>query len=250
MNHTLEKLDAGDPVLGAWVLSGSRRVAEVMARTELDWLGIDTEHAPYSPERVESLVTTIASKATPIVRLPSVDAAVAGKAKQALDVGAGGVIIPNVETVEQAESAVAAAQFPPAGRRGVAGTVRANEYGEAFDEYIDRANEQTLIAFQIESQQGAASADDILAVEGLDVVLIGSNDLSASMGYPGDKNHPEVRAAIEGVFEAARTHDVVPGIAGRTPAEKDKLIGEGFQFILLGADVSFMRSGVAPFFSE
>lgn len=249
MNDTLRKLRTGDVVVGAWLLSGSPRAAELLSRTALDWVGVDTEHAPYSPERVEATVRAVGDGTTPLVRLPSVEAATAGGAKHALDAGAQGVVVPGVDSPEDAERAVRAAQFPPAGDRGVAGTVRANAYGETFDDYVATANDETLVVVQLESRAAVERAEAILGVDGIDVAFVGENDLSSAFGHPGETDRPEVTAAVDRVFEAARANDVAPGIAGRTPADVDRRADRGFRFFLLGADLSFMRSGVETFLS-
>ena len=250
MNETLERLTAGRVVRGAWVLSGSPRVAEVLARTPVDWLAVDTEHAPAAPERVEAIVRAIEPAATPLVRLPSVEAACAGAAKQALDVGARGVIVPGVESAAEAERAVAAARFPPAGERGVAGTVRANAYGDRFDQYVATANDETIVVVQIETPAAVDRVDEILGVEGIDVAFIGENDLSAAMGHPGEKDHEAVVTAVETVREAAAERGIYPGIGGRTPERMDDRIDRGFRWFLLGADLSFARAGIQPFLAQ
>ncbi|WP_330633358.1 HpcH/HpaI aldolase family protein [Halocatena halophila] len=249
-NHTIRKLKQGETVVGSWLLSGSERVAEVLSQTAIDWIGIDTEHAPHSPERVESLIRAVTPDATPLVRLPSVEAAISGSAKHALDAGAQGIIVPNVETPTDAASIVQVSSFPPTGKRGVAGTVRANAYGERFDDYVTTANEETLITIQLETPSAINRADEILAVDGIDVAFIGENDLSAALGHPGEKDHPEVTAAVQRAFDAAQNNDVYPGIAGRTPAVQTERVDFGFRFFLLGADLTFMRTGLAPFLTE
>ena len=173
-------------------MSRSARAAEVLSRTGVDWVGIDTEHAPYSPERVEALVRAIEPEATPLVRLPSLSEAVSGAAKHALDSGAQGVIVPSVETASDAEAVVESTHFPPIGTRGVAGTTRANAYGENFDDYVANADTDTLVAVQIESPPAVESIEEILAVDGIDVAFVGENDLSSALGHPGQIDHPEV----------------------------------------------------------
>jgi 2-keto-3-deoxy-L-rhamnonate aldolase RhmA len=250
VNRSMQKLDRGDAVVGAWLLSGSTRAAEVLAQTSVDWVSIDTEHAPHSPERVEALVRAIEPHATPLVRLPSVETAVSGGAKHALDSGAKGVIVPGVDTPADAEDVVRATYFPPSGERGVAGTTRANTYGENFDDYVATANDETLVVVQIESPSAVEQVEEILAVDGIDVAFIGENDLSAAYGHPGEKGHPDVTAAVERVFEAAQSNDVYPGIAGRTPEIQAERTERGFRFFLLGADLTFMRNGVEDFLTD
>ncbi|MFB6135319.1 MAG: HpcH/HpaI aldolase/citrate lyase family protein [Halobacteriaceae archaeon] len=246
-NETLAALRRGDDAVGCWLLSGSPRVAEALAGTAVDWLCIDTEHAPHSPERVEALVRAVEPDATPLVRLPSVEDAVSGGAKRALDAGAQGVVVPGVETRGDAEAVVRAALLPPAGERGVAGTTRANGYGERFDDYVEGANAETLVAVQLETPPAVEAVGDVLAVDGVDVAFVGENDLSAALGRPGETEDPEVAAAVERVREAARDVGVAPGIAARTPAARAERSERGFQFFLLGADLTFARRGVAAF---
>ena len=247
MNDTLQKLDTGDVVVGAWLLSGSPRAAEVLSQTAVDWIGIDTEHAPHSPERVEAIVRAVERETTPLVRLPSVEAAVTGGTKYALDSGAGGIIVPGIETPEDAERVVRATHFPPAGERGVAGTIRANAYGENFTDYVASANDETVVILQFESPAAIERAEEILTVDGIDVAFIGENDLSSAFGHPGETDHPRVKAAVQRVFEAAQANDVFPGVAGRTPAVMTERAERGFRFFLIGADLTFMRSGVDTF---
>ncbi|WP_323174633.1 aldolase/citrate lyase family protein [Natrialba sp. PRR66] len=249
-NHALAELKRGNSVVGAWILSQSARTAEVLSRTDIDWIGIDTEHAPYSPKHVERLIRAIEPNATPIVRLPSIDEATSGAAKHALDSGAQGVIVPSVQTPTDAQAVVRSTYFPPVGERGVAGTTRANGYGENFEGYVNDAGTETLVAIQIESPPAVEAVREILAVDGIDVAFIGENDLSAALGYPGETDHPEVRNAVERVLDAAIENDVFPGIAGRTPAIQAERMDRGFRFFLLGADLSFMRSGIQKFLSE
>lgn len=246
-NHVLASLADDDPVFGAWTLSASPRMAEALSDT-LDWVGIDTEHAPIGPDRVESMIRAVEGhETTAIVRLPSVERTVDGDAKRALDSGAGGIIVPDVESRHDAQRAVAAAKFPPDGERGVAGTTRANDYGKDFDEYVDGANDETLVVVQIESPAGVDAVDEILSVEGIDVAFVGENDLSAAMGHPGEKDHPDVAAATAAVKAATERHGVVPGIGGRTPENARERIDNGYRFFLLGADLTFARDGVGRF---
>ncbi|MEY7850100.1 HpcH/HpaI aldolase/citrate lyase family protein [Natrarchaeobius sp. A-rgal3] len=241
------RLERGGIAVGAWLFSGSPRAAEALSSTALDWIAIDMEHAPVSPERMESLVRAIAPKASPIVRLPSVDAAIAGGAKHALDTGAEGIIVPGVETEADAKQVVEACKIPPLGSRGVAGTTRANDYGNEFQDHWKSANERTFLTVQIESKTGIDNVEEIFSVPGVDVGFVGENDLAASLDVLGEKDHPDVKASVDEVLRAALNNNVIPGIAGRTPQLLNERIERGFQFFLLGADVKFMRTAVEDF---
>lgn len=219
----------------------------MLSRTAVDWIGIDTEHAPHSPERVEALVQAVEPHTTPLVRLPSVEAS---GAKHALDAGAQGVIVLGVETPGDARDVVQATHFPPVGERGVAGTTRANAYGEQFEDYVTTANDETLLTIQIETPSAVESVAGILAVDGIDVAFISENNLSAAFGHPGETDHPEVTTAVQRVFAATQNNDVYPGIAGRTRDIQSERSKHSFQFFLLGADLSFMRTGIEEFLPE
>ncbi|WP_267641577.1 HpcH/HpaI aldolase family protein [Haloarchaeobius amylolyticus] len=244
-NETAAGLAAGESVLGAWVESASPRLAEALAATRLDWLGIDMEHTPVGPGEVESLVRAIHPDATPIVRLPSVEYAVARGCKLALDAGAGGVIVPRVESAADAEAVVEAATFPPDGDRGVAGSVRANGFGEGFDEHVATADDERLVVVQLETAAGIEHADDIVSVPGVDVAFVGENDLSASLGTPGEKTREPVQDGVEAVRRAASEAGVHAGVAARDGETRAEREAQGFRFFLLGGDCSLAREGLA-----
>lgn len=246
VNHTLDCLDDDRPARGAWVTSNAPRVAEALARSDLDWVGIDGQHAPASAERTEDLVRATGDHATPVVRLRSVDSAVDGEAAAVLDAGAKGLIVPNVSSGADAEAVVDAALYAPEGTRGVAGTVRANNYGAAFDANVRDANDDLLVVLQVESATGVENVEDIVGVEGVDAVLVGRNDLSASMGWPGKTERTEVREAVDRVRRAAEDAGVAPGIKTGDPDAIRERIDEGYRFLLLGSDFSLLRAGLDP----
>jgi len=245
-NTVARALAADEPVYGAWVESTSPRAADVLAASGLDWLAIDMEHTPADFRTVETILRGVdVAETTPLVRLSSVEHAIQGGCKRALDAGARGLIVPQVETPEQAARVVAEAKFPPAGTRGVAGSVRANGYGTDFDQCVSDANAETLVVVQLETTTAVERADVILAVDGIDVAFVGENDLSASYGHPGEKNREDVRQAVSRVRRAAEANDVYAGLAGRTPEKLAERLAEGFRFFLLGGDLSLLRDGIA-----
>jgi len=243
-NAIRETIERDEPAVGAWLLSGSVRVAERLSQTVLDWIGIDTEHAPYSPERVENVIRAIEPRATPLVRLPSVEAAATGAAQRALDAGAGGIIVPGVDSPADAERVVSHARFPPTGDRGVAGTTRANAYGDQFATHLDGTAAEPLVVIQLESPTAVEQAEDILAVDRIDVAFVGENDLSSALGHPGEVDHPAVRSAVEQMVAAADRREVTSGIAGRSTEMIEQRANRGFRFFLIGADLSFIHRGV------
>ena len=175
--------------------------------------------------------------ATPLVRIPeSVPGEYPGVILRILDLGAMGVIVPHVDTREEAQAVVDAVKYAPAGRRGMFDVGRQTGYGTRMSaqEYVKRANEETLVVVMIESTEGLANVDDILSVDGVDVVQIGSSDLSASMGFRGDLAAPQVVAAIDRIVAAARKHGVAPGVgsfAGFSPERMRHYLQTGAQFV-------------------
>ncbi|MFB6298666.1 MAG: HpcH/HpaI aldolase/citrate lyase family protein [Halobacteriales archaeon] len=250
-NPLKRKLAADEPVFGPWVASLSPRSAEVLGAAGVDWLGIDMEHTPATAMDVESIVRGAERHdVPPIVRLPAVDHAAAGGAKRVLDSGAKGLIFPRVESAEDAERAVRAARFPPRGDRGVAGSTRANGYGEQFDEYVGSANEAVLVIVQIETQAAVDRIDEILAVDGIDVAFIGENDLSTTFGHPGEKDRSAVTEAVTTIREAAAERDIHAGIVAGESDRIEKRIDAGFRFFLMGGDLGFLRDGVRSVLPE
>jgi 2-keto-3-deoxy-L-rhamnonate aldolase RhmA len=184
-------LPAGEVTIGAWISFAESAVAEIMAGTGFDWILIDTEHAPFSPEGLQIVLTAFNGReSVPIVRVPWNNPAII---KQALDLGAGGVLVPMVNSVDEARAAVAACRYPPEGIRGF-GPRRASDYYRNVTEYVASANDSVIIALQIEHIEAVKSIADIAAVPGIDVLCLGPNDLSGSMGLLGQIEHPSVVA--------------------------------------------------------
>ena len=173
------RLRAGDVTIGAWISFAESAVAEIMAGSGFDWILIDTEHAPFSPEGLQTVLTAFnGQECVPIVRAPWNNPAVI---KQALDLGASGVLVPMVNTPDEARAAVAACRYPPEGIRGFSPR-RASDYYRRVAEYVASANDTVIIALQIEHIEAVKSIADIAAVPGIDVICLGPNDLSGSMG--------------------------------------------------------------------
>ena len=242
MNTTKEKLRAGRPVLGGWTLTGHPAVAEIMAAEGFDFLGVDLEHTPTSV--ADFYHNVLAAKGTGcdvLARLPACDPVLA---KQVLDAGAAGSIVPSVNTPAEAAQSVAMAKFPPEGTRG-ASLCRATGFGRNFAGYFAQHNDQVVVVVMLEHIAAVRQADAILATPGIDAVLIGPYDLSASMGLAGQLDHPDVLAAQQEILAACRRHQVAPGIHV-VPTDADEVrrrIGQGFRFIACGLDTTFIREG-------
>lgn len=240
MKNTLRaSLKKGLPTFGSWLQFGDASVAEVMAQAGFEWLGIDLEHSVIGIETMYYLIQVIElSGCVPLVRLSANDPV---QAKRVMDAGAHGVIVPTVNSPEDAERAVRSIKYPPSGFRGV-GLGRAHGYGARFQEYSKELEEYAVVIVMIEHRDGVEAAVEILRVPGVDGVFIGPYDLSASYGIPGQFEHPLMRDAMARILKAAQDAGVAPGIHVVHPPidqVRDR-VAEGFRFIAYGGDMLFL----------
>ncbi|MGY4711535.1 HpcH/HpaI aldolase family protein [Mycolicibacterium sp. CBM1] len=243
LNRTLrdEIADATRPLFGGWICMGSPVSAEIMAGSGLDWVLIDMEHAPNGLESVlAQLYAVSAYPCTPVVRVPDGDAVVI---KQVLDLGAQTLLVPMVSTAEQARHVAEAAQYPPAGRRGVGSALSRSARWNRVEDYLARGAEHVSVIVQIESAEGVDNARAIAATPGIDGVFVGPSDLAASMGLLGQQTHPDVVAAVRRTFEAVRTVDKPVGVNAFVPEQARTYVEWGAAFVLVGADVAVLARG-------
>ncbi len=241
-NALKKRLAAGQRALGCWLFTGDVAAAEILGSAGYDFILIDHEHGPGDPlSAVGQLRALSASPSTVLMRVPWNDPV---HIKRALDIGVEGLMIPMVETADQARAAVAACRYPPDGIRGCASSVvRASNYGLANDEYLRRANDEVLIMCQIESVRAVDNIAEIAAVDGVDALFIGHNDLAASIGRPGRTGEPEPRALIEraeAAIKAAGQKMAAVPYAGMTWAE---LFARGYDLVPGDSDVTLLRDG-------
>jgi len=239
VNTVKQKLAAGQPAVGTWLAMASPISAEHMAHMGWDWLVVDTEHSPVGFETTVQCFQAIATTDTiPMARVAWNDPTLI---KRLLDAGALGLVVPMVNTREEAQRAVAAMKYPPQGFRSLGGG-RCLFYG---DDYFAEANDQVLCIVQIEHIQAVRNAEEILSVEGVDACFIGPNDLAGSMGIKPDlgASDPRHEEAIQEVLRAARKVGTPAGIHVPTAEHVSKRIAQGFQFIALTNDAGFMRTG-------
>ncbi|MFC0337887.1 2,4-dihydroxyhept-2-enedioate aldolase [Kushneria avicenniae] len=229
----------GTPRYGCWLGTGSAYIAEIMATTGFDWLLIDGEHAPNTVPTILSQLQAIAAyDPAPIVRAVNHDPALI---KQLLDIGAQTLMIPMVETAEQAAALVAATRYPTAGFRGVGGgLIRAARWG-AVEDYQANARDDICLIVQIESRTGVDNAEAIAATDGIDAVFVGPADLSASVGHPGDPNHDAVQTLIARALSATKQAGKPAGILAPAEADARRYGEDGFDFIATGIDISMLR---------
>ena len=231
-----QRLVQGELLLGSVVTLRSPEAAELLAAAGFDWLFIDAEHAPLSYSDWQAMMQAAGSAAACVVRLPALDEAAI---KHALDSGAAGVLVPQVNTVAQARQAVRWSRYAPLGSRGV-GVARALGYGFNVSTYLKEANDCTALIVQAESGEAAENIEEIVKVEGIDAVLIGPYDLSASLGHAGDLGHPLVRAAIARITAVCKAAGMTLGIFGMTAAAVQPFIEDGFTLIAAGVDTALL----------
>lgn len=239
-NKVKHKLEAGRPSLGSWIMIGHQASAEILAGAGFDWIAVDMEHTSIGYETLPVLLAAIRSRgAEAFVRVEANDPAAI---KHVLDCGAGGIIVPLVNSAAEADAAVRAARYPPAGFRGVS-LGRASDYGANFEDYFHSINDEVLVVAQIEHFGAVEAIEEILAVEGLDGVFLGPYDLSGSMGIVGQFDHPRMREARRRVLAAGRAAGKAVGIHEISPkaAAVRTLMEEGFTLIACSIDTLFLR---------
>jgi 4-hydroxy-2-oxoheptanedioate aldolase len=229
------------PQTGMWVCTGSPLVAEICAGAGLDWLLIDGEHSPIGLETISGLLQAVAPyPVTPVVRAPSADAVVL---KQLLDLGAQNVLVPMIDTAEQARAVVRAVRYPPRGIRGVGSALSRGARWNRVEGYMADADQHVSLFVQVESATGVENAAAIAGVDGVDGVFVGPSDLAASMGVLGQQTHPDVTAAVRTTFEAVRAAGKPVGVNAFDPAVAQDYLDAGASFVLVGADVAMLARG-------
>lgn len=240
INQFKRALATGKPQFGCWLSLADAGAAEIVGSTGFDWVLIDGEHAPNDIRSIRNqLIALQASDSAAIVRVPIGETWLI---KQVLDVGAQTVMVPMVESGDQARELVRACTYPPTGTRGVgAAAARATRFG-AINDYVATADEQICLLVQVESRAGITALDDILAVEGVDGVFIGPADLSTDMGFKGDMDAPEVQDTIRDALQRIAAAGKAPGImtlGDKTPA----YLAAGAQFLAVAIDVVLLVKG-------
>jgi 2-keto-3-deoxy-L-rhamnonate aldolase RhmA len=247
MNYDLRsRLRAGHTLLGTMVTLPTAATAEILAAIGFDWLFVDAEHGPLETRELAAILQAVSDKVACIVRVPAADEVAI---KKALDLGAAGVIVPRVDTPEQAAAVVRFARYPPEGERGV-GLARAHGYGFGFKPYVESANEQIAVIVQAEHARAVENIDAIARVAGVDAVLLGPYDLSASLGKMGQVDDPAVVAAIARVTDACRAAGMPLGYFGITAAAVRPYVERGYTLIVAGVDTLFLGAGAKALLAE
>lgn len=228
------------PSFGTWISSSSIVVLDALKGLGFEWFMIDTEHSHVNPETLAAMVAILEGAGpTPLVRVGNIDQYLI---KQALDSGAQGILAPLVSTAAQAQAVVAYSKYPPDGLRGAAAAA-ASRYGTELASYLRTANSETLVGVQIETKAALDNLQEIADVPGVDLLFVGPQDLTLSLGLLDDRANPRVREAMRAVVEACETRGKTAGTLVTSLDEKRAAVELGFRFISLAADTRFLIQG-------
>lgn len=225
--------------LGSWITMTDPSVVEIMAAQGFDWLVVDMEHSAITLDIAQNLIRVIALfGASPLVRVGKNDATLI---KRAMDVGAHGVIVPMVNSSEDARAAVEAVRYPPNGKRG-AGLGRAQGYGFSFDDYLGWNRDESIVIVQVEHVDAVMNLNSILDVDGVDGFIVGPYDLSGSLGHPGEFDHPRVKEALQQVMAEAKRRNALAGFHVIPPDAEEvmKKHQEGYRFVGVSLDTMYL----------
>jgi 4-hydroxy-2-oxoheptanedioate aldolase len=240
-NTAKQKLLRDEPAFGYALGLGSPLAAEILAHSGIDFLLLDTQHGSFGPDStIASLLAMAAGSATPMARVARNDYTLIGRL---LDEGVLGIVVPMINTAEDAQAAADACRFPPRGTRSW-GWGRAARYGA---DYSDRVDDEVLVMVQIESAQAVTNAEAILSVPGVDGCWAGPSDLALSLGiHPRDMTTDERhRRSLEQVVQACRNTGKIPGLACGSPAEAKQRVEQGFRFLTAASDVGMLLGGAS-----
>ena len=242
VNTFKHRLRSGETQIGLWLGLADAYCAELAANAGFDWLLIDGEHAPNDLRGLLGQLQAVAPyPSQPVIRPVIGDTALI---KQVLDIGVQTLLVPMVESAEQARELVRAIHYPPHGVRGVGSALARASRWNSIAGYLDHADEQMCLLVQIENREGLANLEAIAAVEGVDGVFIGPADLSASMGHRGNPGHPEVQAAIEDAIARIRNAGKAAGILSADQALARRYIELGAAFVAVGVDTTVLMRGL------
>ena len=239
-NPVKQKLQRGEPSFGTWLSLGDLYATRVLARLGFDWLTLDIEHSAIDWSRATTIFAAVADAGcVPLARVPE------GShhyIKRVLDAGAWGIVVPMVDTVEQARTAIAAAKYPPVGNRSVGGGMHSMNFGATAGDYYAGANDEILVVLQTESPQGVENAEAIYSLPGCDAIFIGPNDLRFQMRaadgtFPTPEQH---EATIQRVIEVGKQVGTPTGIHAMDVPSALERAEQGMQFLAIGSDLRLM----------
>jgi 2-dehydro-3-deoxyglucarate aldolase/4-hydroxy-2-oxoheptanedioate aldolase len=238
-----KRLQTGGTLIGSLLQMPLPENAEAFVQAGYDWLFVDLEHSPMDARNALDILAAVDSRIPCVVRVPWNDEA---HIKKALDIGATGIIVPLVNSAEDANLAVGRCKYPPTGFRSV-GVTRAHRFDLDFDAYMNKANEEIAVIVQVEHIEAVRNIDAILDVPGIDGVFVGPFDLSGSMDLPGQINHPQVQAAIRQVIAACEKRDIARCIYAHTPQHAKTYLEQGYRVIGLCTDYIMLARTAADY---
>jgi len=221
--------------IGCWITISNQLIPEILSPAGFDWFCVDLEHTSIGLDDLMSIIVSIENqKITPLVRVGENNP---NLIKRVMDIGAHGVIVPNILTASEAKKAVESVKYPPSGNRGV-GLYRAQGFGRTFTNYLEWLEKESIVIIQIESIEALPNIDEIFSVKGIDAFLIGPYDLSGSMNKPGDFDDPEFKESIKIILEAAKKHNIPAGYhsVSSNPDMAIEKINEGYKFLAFSLD--------------
>jgi len=237
-----ERLGRAELLLGAFLQLGSAVAAEIAARSGLDWALIDLEHGSGTEADLVPQLHALGIMGTPaIVRVESLSRLRIGRA---LDLGAHGIMVPQLNDIDAAQEFIRFLRYPPRGVRGVALSARGAGYGAASHADVGRLGEAVTAIVQIETERGLSSASQIASVEGVDVLFVGPSDLSHGLGVPGNFEHKTYVNALQTIADAAQSHGKALGVHIPGTSEFERYHSLGFRFISVGSDASALAAGI------
>jgi 2-dehydro-3-deoxyglucarate aldolase/4-hydroxy-2-oxoheptanedioate aldolase len=231
-----QKLAEKTPLIGTLITVGCAELSELLAQIGYDWLFVDMEHGSLDPAAMVRTLQSAQAHCHCLVRIPECSAA---WFKKALDAGSDGIIVPLVNSPEEARRSVEFAKYPPLGSRSV-GVGRAHDYGLKFKQYVDSANDSVALIIQIEHIRAVENLDEILSTQGIDGVFIGPYDLSASMGLMGQVEHPRVQEAVSLVRRSCQQKGIPVGAFSMTSEGAIEHLRSGCGFVAVGTDLYFL----------
>lgn len=235
LNETISKIKNGKLTIGGWLQIVDSSIAKIMSSCDFDWIALDLEHGKYNWKDLSSIFDIItANDCLPLARLADNDDVLI---KLTLDAGANGVIVPMINSVKDAANAVAATKYPPKGVRGI-GFSNASTYGKNFDDYFSNWNKRSIVIVQIEHIEGVNNLEEILAVDGVDGLIVGPYDLSGSMDLTGKFEQPNFKAAIKKITKIGLSSKKLLGIHIVQPDTEAVIskVQDGYNFIAYSLD--------------
>ncbi len=249
MNNLKDKLKNREVTIGSWITLSDPALTEIMAKSGFDWLVIDNEHSCLSYSNIQEIIRVIdLCGVTPLVRVMENNPDLI---KKFMDAGAHGIIVPLVNSKEDAKKAVNAVKYPPLGTRGV-GLNRAQNYGLDFESYRKWNQQNSIVIVQVEHYLAVENLESIMSVDGVDGFIVGLYDLSGSLGVPGEFDHPKVIAALNKIDEKTKKYGYLKGqhVVNPDPSQIKDKIEKKFNFIAFGVDFLFFSENVRMKMSE